>query len=97
MMNNVSSVLEAKQNACDENGWKHVNLCNDVNFKESKNSAYYLTPNQVQEGLENGTFREDVAIASGVYVHPGNNGMRAMAYGIWRYVEPIINEMTFNN
>jgi len=97
MMNNVSSVLEAKQNACDENGWKHVNLCDDANFKESKNSAYYLTPNQVEEGLKNGTFKADVAIASGVYVHPGNNGMRAMAYGILRYLEPIIAEMTYNN
>ena len=97
MMSNKSVVLDAKKQACEENGWANVNLCNDSNFAESRNSAYYLTPNQVQEGLANGTFRADVAIASGVYVHPGNNGMRAMAYGIWRYLEPIIEEMTYNN
>ena len=97
MMNNKAVVLDAKSQACEDNGWAYVNLCNDKNFAESKNAAYYLTPNQVKIGLENGTFKEDVAIASGVYVHPGNNGMRAMAYGIWRYLEPIVEEMTYNN
>ncbi len=97
MMSNKSVVLQAKEQACEENGWANVNLCNNANFKESKNGAYYLTPNQIQEGLELGTFRADVPIASGVYVHPGNNGMRAMAYGIWQYMEPIIRDMTFGN
>ena len=47
------------------------------------------------------SYREKEAYAStvelSIYVHPGNNGMRAMAYGILRYLEPIIAEMTYNN
>ena len=96
MMSNKSVVLDAKQKAAADNGWGYVNLCNDPNFSESKNSAYYLTPNQIVEGLANGTFREGVEIGSGVYVHPGNNGMRAMGYNLWRYIEPIVTDMTFN-
>ena len=97
MMGNKPVVLNAKQEASTANGWSYVNLCNDSNFSESKNSAYYLTASQVEEGIANGTFHADTQIGSGVYVHPGNNGMRAIAYGVWKYVEPIIEEMTFNN
>lgn len=92
MMSNVATVLNAKQQAATDNGWGYVNLCNDPNFSESKNSAYYLTPNQIVEGIANGTFHEGVTIGSGVYVHPGNNGMRAIAYNVWRYLEPIVKE-----
>ena len=96
MMDNKSDIINAKQKAAADNGWATINLCNDPNFSESKNSAYYLTPNQIVEGLANGTFHEGVEIGSGVYVHPGNNGMRAMGYNLWRYIEPIVKDMTFN-
>ncbi len=95
MMSNNATVLNAKQQAATDNGWAYVNLCNDSNFSESKNSAYYLTPNQIELGLASGTFRDGVTIGSGVYVHPGNNGMRAIAYGIWRYAEPVIEAMSY--
>ena len=100
MMSNKTWVVNSKGNAASDNdGWYYVNFSNTADyptpFAEGKNKCYYLTDNQIEEGIENGTFHDGVAIGSGVYVHPGNNGMRAMANAIWMYLEKIINDLSY--